>query len=386
MKQMRPSILSVCGLLSVSLTAWTSAADPSLTYEELHQRFLEPGPAYRGKPFWSWNGELEEHELIRQIRVMKEMGFGGFFMHSRTGLATEYLGQEWFDLTNACADEAERLGMEAWLYDEDRWPSGTAGGLVTKRPEFRRKYMKLQTMPAGEFGWHDGVYAAFACDLDGINFSDCQRITSDTPSSEYVNKTILVFTIEEMAKGSFYNGYTYADTMSREATDYFLELTHEQYRKHCGDRLGKSIRGIFTDEPHRGALMCGFSLSNQNATWMAPWTDNLPEEFLKRVEYDLVDRLPELFLRKDGEPVSQVKWHYVDVCQELFLENWARPIYDWCTQNNMLLTGQHARAGRGRADRGQSQVLDRQAAQLGRTAIRPAVAALRTLRRHGLAV
>jgi len=91
---------------------------------------------------------------------------------------------------------------------------GTAGGLVTKRPEFRRKYMSLRTMPAAQFGWTDAVYAAFACDLDGINFSHCTRITNDTRSSDYVNKTILVFSIEEMAKGSFYNGYTYADTLS----------------------------------------------------------------------------------------------------------------------------------------------------------------------------
>ena len=225
----------------------------SLTAEQLYERFREPGPAYRGKPFWSWNGRLNKDELIRQIHVLKEMGFGGFFMHSRTGLATEYLGDEWFELTNVCADEAAKLGMEAWLYDEDRWPSGTAGGLVTKRPEFRLKYMKLRTVPAAQFGWHDGIYAAFSCDLDGINFSQCRRITNDTPSSEYVNKTILVFSIEEMAKGSFYNGYTYADTMNREATDYFLQLTHEQYKARCGDRLG----GLDPRDLHRRAAPRG---------------------------------------------------------------------------------------------------------------------------------
>ena len=24
----------------------------------------EPGAAYRGKPFWSWNGDLQEEELL----------------------------------------------------------------------------------------------------------------------------------------------------------------------------------------------------------------------------------------------------------------------------------------------------------------------------------
>ena len=56
------------------------------------------------------------------------MGFGGFFLHSRTGLETEYLGEEWFELIREVAEAGAREGMAAWLYDEDRWPSGTCGG------------------------------------------------------------------------------------------------------------------------------------------------------------------------------------------------------------------------------------------------------------------
>jgi len=67
---------------------------------------------------WLMNAKLEKDELLRQLPVFKEMGMSGVCMHSRTGLATEYLGEEWFELINTCADEAERLGLEAWLYDE----------------------------------------------------------------------------------------------------------------------------------------------------------------------------------------------------------------------------------------------------------------------------
>ncbi|MFR9233929.1 MAG: hypothetical protein ACLVLH_13395 [Eisenbergiella massiliensis] len=49
---------------------------------ERQRLFQKPSREYRGKPFWSWNGKLEEKELKR-INVMKGMGFGGFFMHSR---------------------------------------------------------------------------------------------------------------------------------------------------------------------------------------------------------------------------------------------------------------------------------------------------------------
>ena len=34
-------------------------------------------------------------------------------------------------LIRACTDKAKGEKMLAWLYDEDRWPSGAAGGIVT---------------------------------------------------------------------------------------------------------------------------------------------------------------------------------------------------------------------------------------------------------------
>jgi hypothetical protein len=299
--------------------------------------FLTPATAFRGKPFWSWNGELDETELLRQIHVFKEMGFGGFFMHSRTGLSTEYLGDEWFRLTNLCADEAAKLGMEAWLYDEDRWPSGTAGGLVTQNPVFRQQFVSARQIRPADFNWDDQILAAFAATVDGLNLSDCKRLVrNDIPEAD---RTVLVFRIEHAAESSFYNGNTYVDTLSRAATDAYLDMTHEQYRARCGNRLGSIIQGIFTDEPHRGPVMNGFSLSNANRLWMTPWTETLVEEFRAAFGYDLAEHLPELFFRLNGEPVAPVKWQYMELLQQLFLRNFAKPMFDWCNQHNMQLTG-----------------------------------------------
>lgn len=58
-------------------------------------------------------------------------------------MSTEYLGEHWFACVRACAEYAYSLGMEAWLYDEDRWPSGTAGGLVTKKESNRLHFISL---------------------------------------------------------------------------------------------------------------------------------------------------------------------------------------------------------------------------------------------------
>jgi hypothetical protein len=305
----------------------------------LYDRFLTPPNEYRGKPFWSWNGELNEEELIRQIHILKRMGFGGFFMHSRTGLATEYLGEEWFRLTNRCAEESSKLNMEAWLYDEDRWPSGTAGGMVTVNPEYRMHYLCMRIVPGERFRWKNDAVAAFSCSLSGLCYKDIARLEETTPPAAYVGQSVLLFTVEEMKPSSFYNGYTYVDTMNREAIDRYIALTHEKYKEHCGDKFGTAIQGIFTDEPHRGAVMAGFGCSNENRLQMTPWTKKLPEEFLQRFGYDIVSLLPELFLQPYGRKISQVKWHYMELLQELFLENYAKPIYEWCEKNNLKLTG-----------------------------------------------
>ena len=306
---------------------------------DLASQFINPGMDFRGKPFWSWNGDLKEDELIRQIHVMKEMGLGGFFMHSRTGLITEYLGDEWFRLTNVCADEAAQLGMEAWLYDEDRWPSGTAGGLVTQNPAFRSHYLRLHVLSAADFHWRNDLIAAFTCRLEGDSYFELVRLEKGDHHTGNLEHTVLAFTIETMRESSFYNGATYVDTLNIDATHEFIRVTHERYKELCGDRLGTSIRGIFTDEPHRGSVMTGFGIDNAGALHMTPWTELLPQRFTEVFGKDILDHLPEIFLKPEGETVSITKWQYMEILQQMFLQNYAKPLYDWCEHYGMRLTG-----------------------------------------------
>lgn len=107
------------------------------------ERFRNPGSEYRGAPFWAWNDKLDKETLLRQIAIFEEMGFGGFHMHVRTGLDTPYLSDEYLDMIKACNQEARERGMLSYLYDEDRWPSGAAGGLVTADWRYRERYGRL---------------------------------------------------------------------------------------------------------------------------------------------------------------------------------------------------------------------------------------------------
>ena len=294
-----------------------------------------PPVEFKAKPFWSWNGHLEPEELSRQIRIMRQMGFGGFFMHSRTGLDIPYLSEKWFELVEHCVKEAEKLGMEAWLYDEDRWPSGSAGGFLTSKPEHRRKYLIMKELEGqGEL---KDCLAAFTGCLNGDNLCNVKRVNNVEATERFKKEKIFIFKQEEPPLISWYNGYTYPDTLNHETIKEFIKITHEKYREHLGKYFGKTVPGIFTDEPTHGPKLLAGDLEQKNPGM--PWTPELPEIFKKRYGYDLLDHLPELFYDLESQEVSQARYHYHDCVTFLFVDAFARQTGEWCRNNNISFTG-----------------------------------------------
>lgn len=298
----------------------------------LFEQFQNPSASNRSRPFWAWNGALTEEALLRQIQVFQEMGFGGFFMHSRTGLDTEYLGAEWFRLTRSCIREGKKLGLEPWIYDEDRWPSGPAGGIVTKDPQFRRKILTL-SFELGE----NPPLALFAARVDGLRLEKDWR---QIPSADEIRpgERLLVFTVNPMKPQSTYNGYTDMDRLSAAATARFLEVTHRQYKEQCGQDF-RDIPGVFTDEPHRGMVFSEFSDAGEDKNWSLPWTDDLPQAFRDAFGEELLPRLPELYLQPEGRPVARIKWQYMELLQRLFISRFLEPIGAWARENGLKTTG-----------------------------------------------
>ncbi|NOY74726.1 MAG: hypothetical protein GXP32_02915 [Kiritimatiellaeota bacterium] len=302
---------------------------------ELRNSFENPGSEFRGAPFWAWNGKLEPEELKRQIRIMKKMGLGGFFMHSRVGLDTPYLSDEWFECVNACIDEAEKLDMNAWLYDEDRWPSGAAGGMVTKNPEFRaRKLVMSEVDSLKKLKTSKDTVAVFAARLNGSEAANVRRVN---PKNAKLAKseTLLHFHVVVNEPTPWHNSQTYLDTLNKKAVAKFIKVTHEKYKKEISKRFGKRVPGIFTDEPNHP----GFCLPTQDGGTSIPWTGSLPGFFKQRHGYDILDSLPEIFLNVDKTAVSQTRYHFHDCVTQMFVDAFAKQIGQWCDKNKLAHTG-----------------------------------------------
>ena len=181
---------------------------------------------YRPLPFWSWNDKLEKEKLIDQIHWMKKNGIGGFFMHARSGLMTEYLSEEWMQCIEACADEAKKLGMKAWIYDENGWPSGFVGGKLLEDNKNCDKYILFE----------QGVFDENA-----------------TVSYLFTEEELVRVSKEEIHGANYLNLYIHtsvstADILNPNVVKQFLTMTHQTYKERFGDKLSATIEGFFTDE------------------------------------------------------------------------------------------------------------------------------------------
>ena len=106
------------------------------SFATIEKDFKDPSVDFRSAPLAVWNSKVTEAEVERTMRELKEAGFGGLFIHPRPGMITEYLGDEWFSLYKHAVEFGKEIGMNVWIYDENSYPSGFAGGHVPQeKPE-----------------------------------------------------------------------------------------------------------------------------------------------------------------------------------------------------------------------------------------------------------
>ena len=163
---------------------------------------------YAPIPFWSWNNELDENELIKQIEDMHRAGMGGFIMHARIGLKTEYLSEKWFSCIEACLKKARELNMNAWIYDENGWPSGFVGGKLLENEEYRAQFLEYKCL---DFVDRDAFCVYIEKNGDFIRVDgECDGV------NEYHN----VYLCTSPAN---------TDILNPEVVDAFIDMTHEEY-------------------------------------------------------------------------------------------------------------------------------------------------------------
>lgn len=312
------------------------------------ERFLNPEAMDRSFLFWAWNGKLDEEEIRRQIREMKQAGVGGFFIHSRDGLETEYMGNEWMHCVRCAVEEAKKQGLFVWLYDEDRWPSGTAGGSVTKNKAFCCKGLTLELVDSEEYGTicvregrtskkqmdeETGLLAFYAAVIEGNRVMSYHRISTEGDGVIQKGETLFAVRLETSGTSQWFNGEAPPDNLNPACVRAFIKETHEKYKEEVGEFFGTTILGIFTDEP---SLNDRHAYFGETKSWI-PWTFSFSSYFQKRNGYDFFDVLPYFYFQ--GERSEKVRHDYWYAVTKRYGETYFKTIGKWCEENRLFFTG-----------------------------------------------
>jgi hypothetical protein len=279
-------------------------------------------PAHCGQVmFWIWNGEVNERRITEMLEGFTAHGIGGMFVHSRTGLLTEYLSDRWFELWEHSLKESVRLGLECHIYDEDGFPSGPAGGKT------------LESFPQGTFQWlsvtrHPGAPVETKGKLVAAWRLDAAPGTL-TPLPEGADLSAAVREGEVVtATWRGLEGDAHGvDLCLPGVTDAFLRVTHDEYAKHFSSYFGKEIRYSFTDEP------------GTNARRGLPVSQHMLDEFRKEHGYDLLPKFGALLV--EGPESASVRYDYWETMNRLFCINWGKAYYDWCEAHGIGFTGHY---------------------------------------------
>lgn len=258
---------------------------------------------YSAIPFWSWNNKLEDEELDRQIQIMKDAEAGGFFMHSRGGLKTEYLSDDFLKRSKHSAETAKKLGLKAWAYDEYGWPSGFANGVIPKMGyEYKQKSIHFKKLESSELP---------------VNTVACYRrsgdsyVKTDSPQAGDLAAYLII------------NDY-YIDALNSKSIEKFLEETHEKYVAEFGEDFNELLEGFFTDEP-------------QYANGSIPYSEALAEEYTKIYGEDITDSL--FLLDEKCEGYETFRYRYYLTANKLFTDGFMKQMYYWCESHGCKLTG-----------------------------------------------
>lgn len=312
------------------------------------------------------NADLKADELREQAKKLCDAGYEMIFLHARAGLATPYLSKKWFEALETVIDELAAHNVKFGIWDEDNFPSGTAGGrIVTAHPEMRASYLDFvsENICANE---HKIIFcqenAAF---LRAFFISDDGEITD---ISEYCgtlrkkwtprrlektcyspcgniplphrrrNMDITRFAVEYTAPE---NGRItvvqvirncnlhFADFLNPQAVKYFIDCTFGSYRKYLSESHLQQCAASFMDEPTLPGIY--------------PWTENFPEIFLKNCGYDIMEKLPELIINLNPGS-AKVRFDYRETIRKMLADNYLKQIKDFVNSQNMLSTGHLVRS------------------------------------------
>jgi hypothetical protein len=267
------------------------------------------------RPLQIVHGVPPSQATAATMAALKEAGLGGIVCNVAFA---DYLVSEphWATLVRA-VEACRQTGLIVWIYDEEGYPSGSAGGLVLKtNPSFEN------TVLVNDPSRTDPLYL--------------RRAYEHTHASN-----------------NFYAARRYPNLIDDAAMRCFVEKTHEAYWRRLEPQFGTTIRAFFTDEPSLMAVNLG-QLGEQVRKHVkvvdpvdekgvrplpaVPWCDDLPDRYRERYGEDLMPLRGSLFVG-NSETDRGVRRRFWALIADLIAERYFGRIQAWCHAHHVASSG-----------------------------------------------
>ena len=315
---------------------------------DIQQTFSKRAEGYTPATMWFTAGNINRQEMTYQMEGFKRQGIRDFFIHPSDGTQGDYLGEHFFSMIRHAADEARRLGINYWIYDEYNWPSGVAAGQVlVEEPWTHSSCLSriVKTVAAGESvcielppqATHNTKLLLCAADGKALDL----QVENDTvcwKNSSAEEKDIEIYFTRWMirkieclmgADVAEKDAYGYLDMLDKEAVGVFIKKTHEAYKAQIGEGFGEYVKGVFTDE----VMIKPQAFGEMSPEY--PWTRFFEEKFLERNGYEIRSRVKELMDHSD----EKLLMDYWETVSDLFMSAYMDLTYNWCKENGLIYTG-----------------------------------------------
>ena len=299
---------------------------PGPDYATLLKAFADPPAEYRSAPLWVWNDLMTKDEIKRDLKEFKARGIGGAFIHPRPGLITPYLTAEWFSLCAYAVETGKGLGLKIWIYDENSYPSGFAGGHVPAAlPDAVRSGLRMMKFEGAPPKAQPDAWVVLRRTLTGF-----EDVTKKTLPPGADGATYYVFDVVRQQPSPWHGGLTYVDLLRKDVTEKFVDLTLNGYKRAVGAEFGLTVPGVFQDEAE---------IAPPGGPNVVNFTPALFQTFQTRCGYDLRLSLASLF--EEVGNWRRVRHDFYGTLLDLFVENWAKTYDNDCAENKLVLTGHY---------------------------------------------
>lgn len=326
--------------------------------QNMIESYQNPSADYSPVEMWFWNGDIDKEGITYQLEQFHNQNIADFFIHPTCGMTVPYLSEEYFELICHVVKEAKRLGMRYWIYDEFDWPSGIAGGMLLEQyPEYQAKELAGQRvqLSAEEEGCTVSANGSFLCaqrieekagrfvvtditsdcevqkDVVGVTVQYCKRSMLDEQVMFYFCNPSDLLLPSAISRKNTKAAPGYANMLRPETIAKFIEMTHEKYKEAVGEEFGKTVKGVFFDEP--------ISLYRFAGPIPGPWDDEFFAMFEEEHGYSLRPYMYALFYEARTPQEVKARDDYRTTVKHRYHQTFIKQIVDWCHANNLLVTG-----------------------------------------------